>query len=522
MTDTINLRLKPLVAALLLASAVAPWAAPSAHAQEVATAAERDYDLPAGPLAASLNRIGREAGLALTVAAGLLEKRQAAPVRGRFAAPEALRRALAGSGLELVRTGAGGYTLRPAPAQPAPAKESLLSPVTVTAATEAGELPPAYAGGQAARGARLGLLGNRDFMATPFNIASYTAQGIEDRQATTLADVVAGDPSVRNAGQAGDVLDSFFIRGFPVGDQNSGEIAFDGVYGVAPNYRVLTDYAERIEVLKGPAALLYGMAPANSVGGTINIVPKRAGASDLTRLTASHAADSQVGAHVDLSRRFGPERRFGLRFNGSHHAGDTALDRQSRTADVGALALDYQGERLRASADIVAQREDIDAPTRRPFLAAGVAVPSAPDGRRNVTQPWEWFNTEDQSVLLRAEYDLSEQLSVFANAGGGRTRVDRLFGNPFIQNAAGDTSTLPQRFRFDVDRSTADVGLRSRFATGPVQHSLTLQASAYRDRLQRGSGNGSAVLSNIYNPVERPEQSVAAPAAVPTVSVKPP
>lgn len=518
MTASVPVRLKPLVTALLLATAAAPWAMPVALAQaEAPAAAVRDYDLPAGPLAATLNRIGRDAGLALTVDAGLVEKRQAAPVRGRFDAAEALRRALAGSGLELVRTGAGGYTLRLAP-QLAPGKESLLQQVTVTAATDAGDQPRPYAGGQVARGGRLGLLGNKDFMDAPFNITSYTAQAIQDRQAATLADVVAADPSVRNAGQTGDVLDSFFIRGFPVGDQNAGEIAFDGVYGIAPNYRVLTDYAERVEVIKGPTALLYGMAPANSVGGAINIVPKRAGAADLTRFTTSYVADSQFGGHLDLSRRFGPERQFGVRFNGSHHDGDTALDKQSRTASVGALALDYQGERLRASADLISQREDIDAPTRRPFLAAGVAVPSAPDGRRNVSQAWEWFKTDDQSILVRTEYDLTERLTVFADAGGSRTRVDRLFGNPTILNAAGDTTTTPQRFQFDVDRFTADTGLRSSFATGAVQHKVTLQASTYREQLQRGSRNGTAVLSNLYHPVDRPEQAVAAPATVPKVS----
>ncbi|XUJ33810.1 TonB-dependent receptor plug domain-containing protein [Bradyrhizobium japonicum] len=110
------------------------------------------------------------------------------------------------------------------------------------------------------------MLGNKDFMDTPFNITSYTAKKIEDQQASTIADVVSNDPSVRFTGQTGGILNSFFIRGFPIGEGNVGEIAFNGVYGVAPNYRVFTDYVERIEIIKGPAALLYGMAPNSSVG----------------------------------------------------------------------------------------------------------------------------------------------------------------------------------------------------------------------------------------------------------------
>ncbi|WP_244429925.1 TonB-dependent receptor plug domain-containing protein, partial [Bradyrhizobium liaoningense] len=158
-------------------------------------------------------------------------------------------------------------------------------------------MPPTYAGGQVARGGQVGLLGNKDFMDTPFNITSYTAKKIEDQQAVTVADVVSNDPSVRFTGQAGGILDSFFIRGFPIGEGNVGEIAFNGVYGVAPNYRVFTDYVERIEIIKGPTALLYGMAPNSSVGGTINIVPKRAGDVDLTRVTTDYATSTQLGTH---------------------------------------------------------------------------------------------------------------------------------------------------------------------------------------------------------------------------------
>jgi len=392
-------------------------------------------------------------------------------------------------------------------------RTAALPEVRVTAEEETA-LPATLGNGHTARGARLGLLGNTDAMNAPVSATSYTSQMVQDQQAVTIADIVRNDSSVRLSGHPGDQLDSFFIRGFPIGDQNSGEIAFDGVHGVAPNYRVLADYAERIEIIKGPAALLYGMSPASSVGGAINIVPKRATSAPLTRVSADYGPGSQGGGQIDVSRRFGPDRQIGVRFNGSHHQGDTLLDNQSRQADVGALALDYQGERLRATLDAIVQKESVDAPQRRPFLAAGsTGVPQAPDGRRNVSQPWEWFDTTDRSLLLHVEYDLNDRTTAFANAGGGRTRVDRLFGNPTLLNLRGDTSTLPQRFRFEVDRSTADAGLRTQFATGGVRHAVTLQASTYNDRLARGSVNGTTVLSSIYAPVNSPAQNVAAPQA---------
>lgn len=304
---------------------------------------------------------------------------------------------------------------------------TVLERIEVTAARSTatiGNEPEAYAGGQVARGGRVGLLGNRDFLDTPFNITSYTSQTIENQGARTVADVLANDPSVRSTHASGGMLDSFYIRGFPLNEGNFGEVAFDGVYGVAPTYRLFTDYAERVEVLKGPTALIYGISPNSGVGGTINIVPKRAGDADLTRLTTDYASDLYGGGHLDFSRRFGEERQFGVRFNGSYHGGDTGIDNQSRDVAVGALALDYEGEGLRATLDVIGQREDFDAPQRPFFPTAGIEIPDAPDGRSNVQEPWEWSKSEDLSWLGRVEYDLSDNVTLFGAVGGGNSRVE--------------------------------------------------------------------------------------------------
>ncbi|MGR2477358.1 TonB-dependent receptor plug domain-containing protein, partial [Salmonella enterica] len=78
-------------------------------------------------------------------------------------------------------------------------------------------LPAEYAGGQVARGARLGMLGNADVMDAPFSITSYTARTIEQQQARSVADLLqANDPSVRVVGGRGDLVDSYTIRGFSV------------------------------------------------------------------------------------------------------------------------------------------------------------------------------------------------------------------------------------------------------------------------------------------------------------------
>jgi len=216
-------------------------------------------------------------------------------------------------------------------------------------------------------------------------------------------------------------------------------------------------------------------------------------------------------------RRYGAGREFGVRVNGSLRGGDTAVDRQYNGTGIGSLALDYQGERFRSWLYVLAQRDYWDAPTR-PFLASpGVAVPAAPSGRRNVIQPWEHSRIDDGSVLLKNEYDLTDNVTVFANVGGSQSHVDRFFGNsplPTILNGRGDVTYTPQYLDLAIGRQTYDGGLRARFETGFIKHELTFQASYYHDEIERALTAGRPVSSNIYAPVlTQPQYATRVPRA---------
>ncbi|WP_312587726.1 STN domain-containing protein, partial [Comamonas terrigena] len=77
----------------------------SAHAQTATSTAVRSYDLPAQPLGSALARIAADSGQQISLDAELVRGRTAPAVRGSYTAEQAVRAALSGSGLELVRTG---------------------------------------------------------------------------------------------------------------------------------------------------------------------------------------------------------------------------------------------------------------------------------------------------------------------------------------------------------------------------------------------------------------------------------
>lgn len=499
--------------AAFLSLALSAGAVPPALAAATATLdspATRAYQLPAGPLGRNLANVAAGAGLALSFDPALTEGRISPALAGSYTVREALHRLLAGSGLELVAKADGSYTLRKAPAPVSAAdgdEATTLAEVSVAATAELpGDRPKPYAGGQVARGGRVGLLGDQDVMDTPFNITAYTQQTIQDQQARSVADVVLNDPSVRNINPTAGRFDQFTIRGFRI---INSDIAFDGLYGMLSTYSVAVETAERIEVLKGPNALLNGMSPNGGVGGGINLVPKRAADVPLTQFTASYASDAQFGGHLDVGRRFGPDDSVGVRFNGAYRDGDIAVEDQSLELGLGELAIDYRGERLRLSADLGHQERYVDAPMERVRVNNGLEVPKAPDADESFAQPWTYANTRDSHLVLRGEYDFTDAVTAYAATGRRAGRYDFLTHLATVTNAQGNFTYTPGYYMRNEDVWSSEAGLRTRFDTGPVRHALNLGATRFRLEVRDRDRDFSGVpfTSNLYNPVSLAKQA---------------
>lgn len=387
----------------------------------------------------------------------------------------------------------------------ASARSVTLPPVVVQDRPDS-ELPGAYAGGQVAKGGRAGLLGTRGFMNTPFNTISYTQQYIENLQARELADVIAKtDASVFYTGQRGITAEHYMVRGF---DSNINDAMLDGMFGLAPYYRASPEMFERIEVLKGPSALLNGMAPAGSVGGAINLVPKRASNDPLTRLTGTWQSRRQLGIHADVGRRFGESKQFGLRFNSVYRNGESAIRDQDREARVASLGMDWRLGRGRLSADLYTTRDRVDGVNRGISLAPGVAVPRPPSLRTGLSPSWTYFETDDRAGLVRGEVDLSNNLTAYAAFGASRSEYETV--SPLavnVTNAAGDSSTSMAYLHFIVNKKSADIGTRGKFQTGDIRHELTANVTHYSEELEQGfvlSVLPQPLVTNIYAPAWGP------------------
>jgi iron complex outermembrane recepter protein len=391
----------------------------------------------------------------------------------------------------------------------APSRQPEPAPFTPPSTGALGAPPAPYAGGQVATGGQLGFLGNRGVMNTPFNQTSYTAKTIQDQQARTVADVLYNDPSVRVKTPAGNGVDGLYIRGFY---HDSGDYALNGLYGMAPFYSSAVNFVARVEVLKGPGVMLAGMPPAGANGGSVNLVTKSAPDFDITQLTALYASKSQFGTNVDVARRFGDQKEFGLRFNGGWRGGSTAFDRQTDAFGNGVLNFDYRGERVRFSADIGYQAENLSPPLRfisftsSPPFAFTIPTPPAPAAGTNYMPSWATWKPRDTFAMGRGEVDLTDSITAYASAGYHRSEIDYAYPSPRITNIGGlgNWTAAPFSGRDVYDNYVGEGGVRASVDTGPVNHLLTVNYSAFeRDYSSVGRG-GAAINSNLYNPVPIP------------------
>ncbi len=261
--------------------------------------------------------------------------------------------------------------------------------------------------------------------------------------------------------------------------------------------------AERIEVLKGPSALLNGAVPNGGVRGSINIIPKRASTSRSRGSRRSSRAQGTVRHAGRYRRRFGDRNEWGVRANGVNQNGQTAIDRERLELGFGSLGVDYRGERFRASVDFAYQDTVYDRNRGFFFVSPGVAIPPAPKLSRNLISVVNTRRTA-QSWAQRARIRPDGQDNTLCRLRAGTIRENDLSSFKFLLSPAGTISTrscgrpsttrpIRQRLGFARASTPADPAQRL-----PRRHRLLDGADLSRGRAVPAK---SHTCRDIYNPV---------------------
>lgn len=207
MSRTLDTLLRPSLLAVAIALST-PLTSTSLIAAEQASNV-RAYNLPAAPLASTLNQIASQAGLALTLNPALASGKTSAPVKGQYDAQGALREALRGTGLQLEQSSAGTFTLVAIP-------EGVVA-LPETSIIGQGSYESAWGPvtGYLATRTAAGTKTDTALVEAPRSISIATREQMQDRNVQNLDDAVKYMPGIVSSSYGSDTrYDWMRVRGF--------------------------------------------------------------------------------------------------------------------------------------------------------------------------------------------------------------------------------------------------------------------------------------------------------------------
>lgn len=497
---------------LALAAAAALTAAPA-----LAQSAPQTYDLPAQPLGSTLARIAAMGQFQISLDAELVRGLTAPPVRGRLTARQAAEEALAGSGLELTRSENGNWSVR----RLQPVAAGGTTPV-VAAAGAAGALPQIEVRGEGVAETALGpVAGYRATRAvtasktdtplseTPQAVTVVTRDQFTDQGANTLQEALRYAAGVRADLYGLDSRsDGISIRGADADSYIDGLRQTNDYYTSTARPEPYT--LERIEVLRGPAAMLYGQG---STGGVVNMVSKRPQAEFQGEVGVQVGNYGRKQIQADITGPLTADGQWLYRLVAVGRDSDTQVD---QVRDNRALLMPTLTWRPDAATSLTLQglyQNDKTGSTNQFFPWAGT-VSANPNGQlptsRFIGEPDDHYDTQRRSLGYQFEHRFNDRWTLRQNFRYAANKVDYLSRYADFFSLPGGWAEDPVNQRVigrvgshsltKVRIATLDQHLQGKLQTGSVQHTLLAGADLTRYRNETRNGYASDTI-DAYAPV---------------------
>ncbi|MDH6590320.1 iron complex outermembrane receptor protein [Variovorax sp. TBS-050B] len=460
---------------------MAALAANPVFAAEPAGNGARQFAIGAGPLADVLAQYAASAGVQLIFEPATLAGLRSPGLRGRYTVQEGFEQVLRGSGYEVVGSGSGGSMLRkagaPSRSGAADAGAVMLSPVTVTATTER-ETPTGRVDGYVARRSLTATKTDTALIENPQSVSVITADEIGDRKAESLDQALRYTAGVTPNLKPWAVDEFSLLRGFELGTAG---VFMDGLLTSGRSYAApIEPYGlERLEVLRGPASVLYGKMPP---GGMVNAVSKRPSADTLREIGIEYGSYDRKQFKADLSGALGSDSDWTYRLTVLGRESNTRLDRDRDNRLFIAPALTWQPSASTRLTLLGRYQKDNQAYAWPNQLEQpGVFGQTSP--RVNIGADDNRWRRDNKMLGYEFEHSFDDTWSVQQSMR--YSELDRSETNVFPRGLRADGYTLGRSFS---PREThwkgllLDTRVQARFDSGPLKHTVLAGVDYARSR----------------------------------------
>lgn len=450
-------------------------------------ASDSAYSIAPGPLTQVLRTIASTSGQTIVFDETEVDKYTSGAVSGSLTVQQAVTQALAGTGLVFGQKKTGEIAVY----------IMTLEKVSILAKRDQAET--SFKADRSDTATRTGT----SLMDVPGSITIITSKVLETQQSTNVVDALNNISGV-NLQSSPQGLGSFSVRGFGgagatvngVGSQ-SGSIT--NIYGV-----------ERLEVLKGPQAILSG---SGSLGGGINIVTKKPQADPLKSILLQYGSHGDLTVVGDATSALTDDKRLSYRLiasktrASSSQGGFDGRDGESllpqlRWKDAGTdliVGLTYNKTHTPLPAYTFARQDGVILP-----------VPSARLGNAG-----DGFDVKDSGVFYELEQKVTDNVTFISRFQRSLTTLRLHLWSPngldYDDGAAPDMPNGKVTFfgspGVNKQRTTAiDNYFRIAVDTGPVGHKISIGFNETKSDLDMTQDNGAQVNQQLY-----PAQNVTFP-----------
>lgn len=307
--------------------------------------------------------------------------------------------------------------------------------------------------------------------------------------------------------------DGIMLRGF---DANNGDIYRDGVRE-SGQVRRSTSNVERIEVLKGPASVLYGRSGG---GGVINMVSKYANFESTSSVGAYIGSDANRGVTVDVNEIVSDN--WAVRLTGEHGESGSFRDGIETDIDMLSPSVTYDnGQDLKWTAQYTYDKLD-RIPDRGPSYDV---LPAGTPLTQSFAQDGDFVEDELQVFRSDLTYDVNDmwQVKWAASYREAYQNFDHFYSGTYCESedtsvrrggsCSGHVGDISQVYYWQETGNNTlsnNVSLLGDFMTGTLRHrmvvGLDMSLEEREPKLANTNQDGSSIYGYV-NPLTGEKQS---------------